>query len=90
MRVYWGIHRGESIEVYDGAETNDVKATYRIGVERVVGGEVKIVRPHGSAKIINNGSTVKILDVTTRDSLYIEFLGADGFAYGWYEFLAAL
>lgn len=88
MRVYWGIQGGESAELLDGAEAKDKKAIYRIGVERVVKGEVKIVRATGKQKIINNDSRLRVVDVVASESLFIEFVGGSGFAFGWYECVA--
>jgi hypothetical protein len=85
MRSYWGIQGGESVEIYNGADVKDRHIIYRIGVERVVKGEVKIVRGSGPAKIINNDSRLKAVDVTVKDSLFIEFVGPNGFAFGWWE-----
>jgi hypothetical protein len=90
MKIYWGIHSGESIEVYDGDDAKGKIVMYRIGVERVDKGEVKIVRPSAKPRIINNESRMKVLDITTNGSLFIEYVGKDGFACGWYEFVSAL
>ena len=85
VRTYWGLQGGESIELYDGSQAKDQKAVYRIGVERVVKGEVKIIRPSGKPKIINADSRSKVVDILVSESLFLEFVGASGFAFGWYE-----
>jgi len=90
MRTYWGINGGENIEIYDGTDAKDKKVIYRIGVERIFKGEIKIIKPGGKQKIINNESRMKIVDVVTSESLFIEFVGRDGSAFGWYEFVSAL
>lgn len=85
MRTYWGINGGESVELYDGGDAKGKSVIYRICVERVVKGEVKIIRGGGKMKIINNDSRLKSVDLVVVESLYLEFVGANGFAYGWYE-----
>ncbi len=90
MRTYWGIQGGENLEIYDGSDAKDRKVLYRIGVERIVKGEVKIIRPSGKPKIINNDSRMKVVDVVANESMFIEFVGSAGFAFGWFEFVAAL
>ena len=83
MRSYWGIKGGESIEIFSGDDAKAGAVIYRIGVERVVGGEVKIVRAAGAPKIINNDSRSKTIDLPVTQSLFIEFVGDTGFAFGW-------
>ena len=63
---------------------------YRIGVERLVQGELKIVRAVGKAKIINKDSHSMVIDVATTGALFLEVFGTGGLAFGWYEVLFAL
>lgn len=90
MRTYWGIHGGESVELYDGGESKGKSVVYRVCVERVVRGEVKIIRGTGKQKIINSESRLKAVDLVVGDSLFLEFVGANGFAYGWYECVGSM
>jgi hypothetical protein len=87
MRVYWMLRGGESIEVYDGSDPDAKKKiiVYRIGVERMIGAEVKVVRPNGTPKILNAESRSLVIDVATSGSLFLEVLGNNGVAFGWYE-----
>jgi hypothetical protein len=89
MRVYWMLISGEHAEIYDGADAaaKDKVVVYRIGVERLHKAEVKIVRPNAKPKIINVDSLVGTLDVATSGSLFLEVIGKDGAAFGWYEAL---
>jgi len=57
----------------------------RIGVERMVKGEVKIVRSNAKPKIINNDSKVKVADVAVAGALFLEVIGPGATAFGWYE-----
>ena len=54
-------------------------------VERVVKGEVQIITPAGKPKIINADSRSKVVDLLVSESLFVEFVGPQGFAFGWYE-----
>ena len=85
MRTYWGIQGGESIELYDGQDAKNQTVIYRIGIERIVKGEVKIIRSAGKPKIVNADSRSKVIDVVVSDSLFLEFVGPNGFAFGWYD-----
>ena len=87
MRTYWGIQGGESVELYDGQDAKDSKIIYRICVERLVKCEVKIIRGPHKPKIINNDSRSKVVDVVVSQGLFIEVIGANSFAYGWYEYV---
>ena len=89
MRAYWMLRGGESIEVYDGEELAKGKAfVYRIGVERFVQTEVKIVRPNAKTKILSRDSRSPVIDVAVSGALYLEATNKDGCAYGWYEVVA--
>jgi hypothetical protein len=92
MRVYWALRGGESSEIYDGGEgaSKDSAVVYRIGVERLVQCELKIIKQPGKHKIINNDSRMKIVDVATTGALYVEAVGNNGLAFGWYEAVLAL
>jgi hypothetical protein len=82
---------GESIEVYDAeGVAKDKVIVYRVGVERFIQAEVKLVRPNAKAKIITRDSRSYVLDVATSGALYLEVSGKDGSAFGWYEALAGL
>ena len=85
MRTYWGIQGGENIEIYDGQGVKDHLVIYRVCVERVVKGEVKIITPAGKPKIINAESRSKVVDILVSEGLFVEFVGPQGFAFGWYE-----
>lgn len=87
MRIHWLLRAGESIEIYDGMDgpAKDKVVVYRIGIERLVQGELKIVRPIGKAKIINKDSRATVIDVATSGALFVEVIGTRGLAYGWYE-----
>jgi len=89
MRVYWMLRGGESIEIYDATEgiAKDKVIAYRVGVERFIQAEVKLVRPNAKAKIITRDSRSYVLDVATSGALYLEVSGKDGCAFGWYEVL---
>jgi hypothetical protein len=77
---------GESIEIYDGEGfAKDRVVTYRVGVERFVQAEVKLVRPNAKPKIISADSRAHVLDVAVSVALYLEVSGKDGCAFGWYE-----
>lgn len=88
MRVYWALRGGESSEIYDGIDAKEKVLVYRIGVDRLVEGEVKIVRNIGKPKIINNNSRSKVIDIAVSAALFIEVIGNGGFASGWYETVA--
>jgi hypothetical protein len=87
MRVYWMLMASESAEIYDGSDapTKDRVVVYRIGVQRLHKAEVKIVRPNAKPKIINADSRLSTVDVATTGSLFLEVIGKDGVAFGWYE-----
>jgi hypothetical protein len=90
MRVYWMLRGGESAEIYDGAEIEDAKpVVYRVGVERLVEAEVKIVRQDAGAKIINSDSRLKVIDIAVAGALFLEVSGERGVAFGWYEAVVA-
>jgi hypothetical protein len=78
---------GESCEVYDGPEGNAKEkiVVYRIGIERLIQAEVKVVRQNGKSKIINGDSRIKVIDVATTGALFLEVIGRDACAFGWYE-----
>ena len=92
MRVYWMLQGGESAEIYDGSGRGDPKPSvvYRVGVERLIRAEVKIVRQDANPKIINADSRIKVTDVPVSGSLFLEVTGNGGCASGWYEAVAAL
>lgn len=91
MRIYWMLRAGESTEIYDGMDgpAHDKVVVYRIGVERLVQGELKIVRPAGKPKIINKDSRTMVIDVATTGALFLEVIGNGGLAFGWYEAVVA-
>ncbi len=87
MRVYWMLQGGESAEIYDGLEptAKDHVVVYRVGVERMIKAEVKIVRQKGPPKIINADSRIRVVDVAAAGALFLEVVGGGGSAFGWYE-----
>jgi hypothetical protein len=86
MRAYWMLRGGESIEVYDGEDLAKGKVViYRVGVERFHQAEVKIVRPNAKPKILTRDSRSTVLDVAVSGALFLEAVGRDGCAFGWYE-----
>ena len=86
MRAYWMLRWGESMEVYDGEDLAKGKVIiYRIGVERFYQTEVKIVRPNAKPKILTRDSRSPVLDVAVSGALFLEAIGKDGCAFGWYE-----
>ena len=89
MRADWMLRGGESIEVYDGEELAKGKPlVYRIGVERFVQTEVKIVRPNAKTKILSRDSRSTVIDVAVSGALFLEATNKDGCAFGWYEVVA--
>jgi hypothetical protein len=87
MRVYWMLRGGESVEIYDGSDaaTKDKVVIYRVGVERMVQAEVKVVRTKAPPKIINADSRIRTIDVAATGALFLEVVGPTGVAFGWYE-----
>lgn len=87
MRTYWMLRSGESIEVFDGQDVlaKDRSLVYRIGVERMITAEVKVVRTVGKVKIITRDSKSNVIDVPVSGALFIEVQGQGGVAFGWYE-----
>lgn len=80
------LRSGESIEIYDGdGIAKDRVVIYRVGVERFVQAEVKLVRPNAKPKIISRESRSPIIDVATAGALFLEATGQNGAAFGWYE-----
>ena len=87
MRVYWMLRGGESAEIYDGLDSisKSKVLVYRVGVERLINGEVKILRQTGNPKIINSDSRIRVIDMAVAGALYLEVVGKDAVAFGWYE-----
>jgi hypothetical protein len=86
MRAYWMLRGGESMEVYDGEDLAKGKVViYRVGVERFYQAEVKIVRPNAKPKILSRDGRSRVLDVAVSGALFLEAVGKDGCAFGWYE-----
>ena len=91
MRVHWMLRSGESIEIYDGdGIAKERVIVYRVGVERFVQAEVKLVRPNAKAKVISKESRSPIIDVAVAGALFLEATGKDGCAFGWYEAVVEL
>jgi hypothetical protein len=43
MRVYWMLKAGENIEIFDGQDGSSKGLVYRVGVERFIQAEVKVI-----------------------------------------------
>jgi hypothetical protein len=78
---------GESFEIYDGQDptTKDKVVIYRVGVERLVSAEVKVVKPNGKPKILTKDSRHFTIDVAVTGALFLEVIGNGGCASGWFE-----
>lgn len=91
MRVYWMLTGGESAEIYDGTEhqMGGKSVVYRVGVERLVQAEVKIVRQSAKPKLINADNRIRAVDIPVNGALFLEVTGKGGCAFGWYEAVVA-